>query len=434
MKTGRAGCKANLATRAPEFGTTEQKAVTPSRNVAMTSLLPASESTEVSEVVRGDRRTTLMVVAVVAGLGLAGCAPGTQGVGGRPDVTTTTGRTSTTASAARCPTEVRLDEVTAATFLTEERGLAVWSLGGRCGAHLVTTTDGGSAWKVVGTKLPAPVSNVGATMVFASARVGWVNGGGALVMTTDGGLSWKRVELRGTVVEISRSASSLWAFVSPCGPLGRACRYRLEEASLSSGVFHAVGELPATFANYLPLLAVRLTNRLAVVAVGQMGAPEPALTTDGGRHWTSVRTCRPQGFVPVSFAASSVGHVLVLCLGGGAAGSSLHSLLASRDGGRTWSLVAADTNLASADRPVPTDDGGVLAVSSGGRLLMATVDGLYDSTSGGVRWKSVAGLSFDGRGAFASFSFVNPRVGWMLVPQLGLWRTADGGRSWTALR
>jgi hypothetical protein len=49
MKTGRAGCKANLATRAPEFGTTEQKAVTPSRNVAMTSLLPASESTEVSK-------------------------------------------------------------------------------------------------------------------------------------------------------------------------------------------------------------------------------------------------------------------------------------------------------------------------------------------------------------------------------------------------
>jgi len=266
-------------------------------------------------------------------------------------------------------------------------------------------------------------------MVFPTARVGWVSSGGVLVTTRDGGASWSRVPLGGWVAAISRSGSSLWAFVAPCmaNPNLRACSYRLDETTLDSETFHEVGLLPRSLGNFPPLVVTRLSAERALVAVGQMGAPTAILTTDGGKRWSSVSACAPSGFVAVDLATTSPSDAWALCLGGASMSNSLKSLARSTDGGETWSLIAADRSLSGGTPlPVPTDDGDTLAVPSAMRLWMVTVNSLFGSRDGGKRWFTVRGIVSDGGGTSASFSFVSVTEGWLLSPGSGLWRTTNG--------
>ena len=109
---------------------------------------------------------------------------------------------------------------------------------------------------------------------------------------------------------------------------------------------------------------------------------------------------------------------------------SVKTIERSGDGGRTWTIVAADRSLSGTPpSPVPSPDGNVFAVPSVTTMWMATVNSLYGSRDGGKRWFWVHGPSFDGNGAFASFSFVSAKDGWLLTPGSGLWRTTDG-RTW----
>jgi hypothetical protein len=73
-----------------------------------------------------------------------------------------------------------------------------------------------------------------------------------------------------------------------------------------------------------------------------------------------------------------------------------------------------------------------LGAASGQRLWMATTDVLYGSLNDGKSWLSMPGINFEGGGSSASFWFLSPTVGWMLVPTIGLWRTTDG-KSWHAV-
>ncbi|MFZ2056275.1 MAG: hypothetical protein WAV54_02550 [Acidimicrobiales bacterium] len=324
--------------------------------------------------------------------------------------------------------------LSAITFFNATSGLGVWSRSTRCGPRLASTRDGGETWKVVGGALPAPVSDFSetATVVFPTARVGWVDGAGVLVTTRDGGTSWSVVRLGGWVATISGYGSSVWAFVAPCNLAPSTCRYRLEATTLGDESWREVGLLPASMGNY-GIVVTRLSTRQALVANGQMGAPPADLTTDGGTRWSSVTACTPSGFVAVAFATTGPNDAWALCLGGGGMGSSLKSLARSVDGGRTWRLVAVDRSLMpGAPLPLPDEAGNGLAVASVSRLWMATVNYLFGSLDGGKTWFPVRGLDFDGGGTFASFSFVSSRDGWLLVPYSGLWRTTDG-RSWRAV-
>jgi len=63
---------------------------------------------------------------------------------------------------------------------------------------------------------------------------------------------------------------------------------------------------------------------------------------------------------------------------------------------------------------------------------MAGTNFLYGSKDGGKRWFGVGGIHLDGNGAFAGFSFVSAKDGWLLAPGSGLWRTTDGS-TWRSL-
>jgi photosystem II stability/assembly factor-like uncharacterized protein len=334
--------------------------------------------------------------------------------------------------AAPCPIRVSGSALSAITFLNATAGLGVWPGDARCGARLARTSDGGSTWRVTGTRLPGVAGGLpaGAALAFATAQSGWVADGGSLDVTRDGGARWARVHLGGIVQRISALGASLWAFVARCPAAPGSCRYRLEATTLPGTAWHQAGLLPAALGNYEPLIIARLSPSRALIAMGQMTSAPAYLTTNGGRTWAPVRACAPPGYSPIALAATGPRHAWALCNGGAAAGSSAKSLLSSADGGQTWTVVAEDRSLTpGTPRPVPTDEGDVLAAPTATTLWFAGVNTLWGSTDGGRRWFRVPAASTAGAGAFAAFSFLTPSDGWLLIPQAGLWRTTDG-RHW----
>jgi len=192
--------------------------------------------------------------------------------------------------------------------------------------------------------------------------------------------------------------------------------------------------LPAAVGVSAPLVA-RLTPQSAVIADSpERGQTQVAFTSDGGAHWTSVQVCESLEPNLDTIVATGSRDVLATCLGPGSMEVSPQALFRSNDGGKTWQAVGIDAGvgLPPAKDPIPGAMADALGAASSQRLWMATTDVLYSSLNGGKSWFSVPGLNFVGGGSFASFSFLSPTVGWMLVPISGLWRTTDG-KSWHAV-
>jgi photosystem II stability/assembly factor-like uncharacterized protein len=338
------------------------------------------------------------------------------------------------ATTSPCANLITGSELSAVTFFNVTNGLGVWSRNTHCGERLVSTKDAGKSWRVVGGELPAPGSAF-SPMIFPTPRVGWVLGNGALFTTRDGGDTWSRVRLGGWVAAISASGSSLWAFVSPCDAAVNACnymlRYRVEASTFTGTSWREAGLLPAAIAAEAPLVA-RLTPQRAVIADSpERGQIQVSFTSDGGAHWTSVRVCGSLEPNLDTVVATGSRDVLATCLGPGSMEVSPQALFRSNDGGKTWQAVGVDAGVGSppAKNPIPGAQADAIGAASGQRLWMATTDVFYGSFDGGKTWFQLPGISFEGGGSNASFSFLSPAVGWMLVPTIGLWRTTDG-KSW----
>jgi photosystem II stability/assembly factor-like uncharacterized protein len=114
--------------------------------------------------------------------------------------------------------------------------------------------------------------------------------------------------------------------------------------------------------------------------------------------------------------------------------SAPSSILRTTDGGRHWTLVnVPDAATYSLTRFFDSRRAVVSVNTSMGQILYATEDG-------GIHWKS-SDLPSLGNAGIASLLFVDPRRGWCLyiVPGTGgspalLWRTLDGGGTWSRLQ
>jgi photosystem II stability/assembly factor-like uncharacterized protein len=338
---------------------------------------------------------------------------------------------------AACPSQVAAAQLSAIRFFTSRTGVGVWARDPRCGARLAVTSNGGRTWRVTAGRLPGPAGYFTSTpaLDFASPLLGWANGGGVLDLTRDGGTTWSRVRLGGPVQAISLSGTSLWAFVSSCPAITpdlRTCRYHLETAMLPGRSWADAGLLPAALGGYTPIAVAGLTPRRALLALGQMSSLPAYVTTDGGASWTPVRACGR--YSPNAVAATSPSVAWILCLGGVAAGSSAKSLARTSDGGQHWQIMAEDPSLMpGAPRPFPVDPGGALAAPSPSVLWFAGVNALWGSTNAGRTWHRAPAASTGGAGGLASFSFVSPSRGWLLIPGTGLWQTTDG-QHWRPVR
>ena len=159
---------------------------------------------------------------------------------------------------------------------------------------VLTTTNGGEAWKRVATpsasfassvsRYPASVSQ----LVFADASDGWAYGN-SLWATYNGSTSWRQVDLGGPVFSLNSSAHVAFAVVGSCSPSGAKCpvpALHLERSTVGSRTWQTVPGVSG-YGN-TALIAVSGENAWVSLSPRGHGAAMIWATTDGGTQWHSL--------------------------------------------------------------------------------------------------------------------------------------------------
>jgi hypothetical protein len=256
---------------------------------------------------------------------------------------------------------------------------------------------------------------------FANDRVGWISGkgpGGFILHTADGGANWdvqigdphsNNPELMGLHF---LDATHGWAYQSG-GQLLRTIDGKTWE---TVGPF---GNVPTQFR----FVSVRDGYFIS----GDYAGSSLFATHDGGRSWKKMYSCattlQVNGLTrntscyltDLFFASTKVGYAV-----GGGFDGTWGAVAKTVDGGTTWKVVFASTDVAEATSVFFTDENnGVIRLHD--RRVLITADG-------GQTWRGATGT------AEATIKFADPQVGWSCIEQYGpsCSITLDGGKSWTA--
>jgi photosystem II stability/assembly factor-like uncharacterized protein len=243
------------------------------------------------------------------------------------------------------------------------------------------TTDSGVTWKPA--RLPAPSGGwPSANDTYDGVTVGtpWMVGSELLVAVAD---------QTGLTIEASADGGRSWHLASrvPAGAL----RY------ISTGWFEPVD-----------------AGHWVISAPGEL-----IETSDAGRIWHVIRTTSGPKGGPFWF--TSIGH--------GYARGSGGVTLATSNSGRTWSTAAAPAPARPAPGPVVTAVQEIspdVAIASGPRILRVSRDA-------GRTWTPLLAIPSDQ--GLGPAQFLDVSTGFAIDhPGRRLWRTTDGGSSWTPLQ
>jgi len=283
-------------------------------------------------------------------------------------------------------------------------------------SSLLRTSDGGKTW----TTLPTIDSPQNAWYEFSNpndgvAQVAGVGAGNLylnMYSTSDGGQSWAPILLTAPSPEPGLPAGT----VHLCNICGDGLYYDSTRAVISYG---------------------DLANDSA-------GAVRLAVSTDLGQNWKDLklpfpdpkyagglvgpkpmRFFGPQGLLPVNIIKYGADGALAF---------SVLALYSTQDGGQSWTaapaLLESTTSQFDSVQIISPLDVFVRC----GRNLCATNDG-------GQTWRTLPdNLNFDmnqgGPDYVTQYNFVSPTSGWALSGDQAtaiLWKTTDGGESWTKL-
>jgi photosystem II stability/assembly factor-like uncharacterized protein len=176
-------------------------------------------------------------------------------------------------------------------------------------------------------------------------------------------------------------------------------------------------------------LAVNFANPNDLLAVFQSIPAQVFRTTNGGRSWRRIGLF-DDGVIGVAFGAPGSGRLYAM---------SRSALLATRNGGATWSAVAPPGGFDSLDRLAahPKDPDGLVIL---GRMSGASAAlGVAVTTDGGATWKakqaslaadSVEGVALCVHPANPANIYVSGLTwtgGWS---RSGIYRSTNGGASW----
>jgi photosystem II stability/assembly factor-like uncharacterized protein len=267
------------------------------------------------------------------------------------------------------PDDVTLEDVF---FVNQQVG---WVAGKGTGGFIMHTTDGGKNWGIQVGDPHSSDANI-KDMHFLDATHGWAVQGDQLIRTTDG---------------------RTWQTIGPFAPNNPLGEYRF--LSLQDG-FEAAGYYSGS----------------TIFA-----------THDGGHSWKQVYQCATtlmvNGLVrntscyfnDITFPSAQVGYAV-----GGAFDGSWAAIAKTTDGGASWKVIFATTDMASVSTAFFTDENnGVIRLHD--KRVFVTSDG-------GQSWQGGTGS------AEATIKFADPTVGWSCVLQYGpaCSYTLDGGKSWTS--
>lgn len=157
-------------------------------------------------------------------------------------------------------------------------------------------------------------------------------------------------------------------------------------------------------------------------------------TTDGGRSWATQATPMKTGIASptsIDFLDEQTGVITFQRNGGGPDRySTVPSLIRTRDGGKTWTLVEAAINGTLSNAHFLTVDEGVATL-----LELFTINQVITSrrsvvrtTDGGASWQPVSDVTIGP--STTDVFFANRLVGFIRGLDRQLYRTLSGGRDW----
>ncbi len=306
---------------------------------------------------------------------------------------------------------------------------------GDCETEILHTGNGGDSWQTEG--IPSAIATGGAALSFINADDGWLAPGGPaptmggewqpLYATTDGGQSWSLVKSSYTRMGFAGGPTFVtnavgYIPVAAGAGVGQGAVVRTSDGGRT---WSSSGDAEGWSMSSLSAVGTQ-----DVWAIGQQKCCGPDFlvrSTDGGMTWTQMLPA-PVPTAGVDFISAETGFGIGTLSDPGA-------VLKTEDGGMHWTVLAGP-------RRTPVDltsivfvnalDGwaaGTVAWSASGEptnggqpLLLATGDG-------GQTWSVVDRPAK----AIVGFGFLNPRQGWMVTTGSTslLWTTDDGGRSWT---
>lgn len=308
------------------------------------------------------------------------------------------------------------------------------------------TLDGGRTWRT--TTLVGLAA--GGEIAFPDPRHGYVLGWDhgqrdVLLATSDGGRTWSE-----RWPTTTPSPVDAIAFVSPTVGfgLGVAGDARSVLMSVNAGAsWTGAGELPEPADTW-----IGDPNRLSFTDASHgwvaTSAGHVLATTDGGRSWR--RVTLPTGMGPITEVAFA--DPLRGCVAAIASDTTSKAEASTGDGGRTWTPVPGTVQPVAAC--ARGEAGRSVAAAAAGRttLLTPQLTFLDDRTAWlltdlGLDWTADGGATWDGVGwpspqlpngesAFGGpfeVTFASPTEGWMLADDGSIFRTTDGGRSWSEL-
>ena len=385
--------------------------------------------------------------------------PGTKATGGNAKVNdirfldantgvaaTDNGKIYRTTDAANSWTEVGSNQRASKKFLflDDKKGIAVGAQ-----SLFLATSDGGVTWVAKGLALPGPQNLTDISCATATAtNCVMATATNQVVRTTDGGDT-------GTLVAPSQPPINAAGFASATrvAALGGAGTTAISDDA--GGKFAPVGgSLPGKYG--------AMVSGPAGVAFAPGEKGSLAKTTDYGSTWVRGNVSTPNDVVDVSFPTANDGFAL----------DNRGGLFRTADGGGTWraldtgttarpsAVEAASTKIVLIAGPRglrrSTDAGDTFSAVTGSvsKSSLSDIDGagsaliafgsqeVWRSTDKGKTWTSVLkpgkykknknGKKVNSKGV-SHVDFVNANSGYFLDTNGFMYRTSNGGKSWTTL-
>lgn len=390
----------------------------------------------------------MKVLGLVVTLLVTACEPGrhpsaspTSTSSVQPATTATTSTSTSTSLPPSPPSVVSVD------FLNAELGWAV--LFRPCGTQtcwlLYASNDGGASWKPRTESLPLPEPYFGPRVRMASPEVGWLvdpkdqpEKRSIVLATRDGGRTWREVPTEADGVSMEPQGRSVWRLEWKYVRPGEVREDSLLASDDYGATWHPLPAPPPH--NGIFVGFSRPTAEVAyVLSDGRLqpyedragSAPLLARTADGGRSWTT-RTPPCTGDAGADLDTSTPRDLWLVCSDNPASGAMQGKhLYRSSDGGDHWSGDFGTPNLGA---------GGATAVASPTRACRGgSRTGIRCTFDGGRRWEATV-LSggqenyFDGGVGVVEFFGLRGWATGVMSSDLPLnlvWRTTDGGHSWS---